>query len=117
MVNKNDLSFNNLPKDERLNILIDGGELFNPFEIPDGVVLWNPFTFIPITKEDGEFVRPIIPDGETIFRNPFSGKITTKVLFKDDKPVKAWTVNGDNEWEVIIPKDDGTYDVSCLKAI
>jgi len=114
-IDKNDLSFNELPKSKRDEILFKEGNFYNPFEIPDGIILWNPFTFVPVTKRDGEMVRPIINDGEQIFRNPFSSKITSKCLFINNKVVKAWEVTKDNEWAVIEPKEDGTYDVGCLK--
>jgi len=114
-IDKNDLSFNELPKTKRNEILEKEGHFYDPFNIPDGTILWNPFTFVPVTKRDGEVVTPIIPDGEQIFRNPFTSKITSKCLFINNKVVRAWEVTKDNEWAVIEPKSDGSYDVSCLK--
>jgi hypothetical protein len=114
-INKNDLSFNKLPEKKRREILLKEGNFYNPFEIPDGTVLWNAFTFVPITKRDGEVVTPIISDGEQIFRNPLNSKIISKCLFINNKVVSAWEVTKDNEWAVIEPKEDGTYDVGCFK--
>src|SRR5690606_37025254 len=112
-VDINNLSFNELPEEERTKILFEEGHFYNPFEIPDGKVLWNPYTFEPITMIDGETIRPDIKDGEQIFRNPLNSKIIRKVEFKDNKPFKAWKVTEDNRWELIEPNEDGTYDVNC----
>ena len=114
-INKNELSFNELPQDLRTEILFKEGDFYNPFEIPDGTILWNPYTLKPITKVGGEVVIPDVEDGDKIFRNPFNSKIIGKALFKDNKVVNAWEVTKDNRWAILEPMEDGTYDVSCRK--
>jgi len=111
----NDLSFNELPQSKRTEILMEGGHFYNPFDIPDGTILWNTLTFTPITKVDGEMVTPIIPDGEQVFRSPFNSKIISKALFINNKIIMAWEVTKNNKWAEIEPKEDGSYDVACFK--
>jgi len=73
--------------------------LMNPFEIPEGTALMNPFTF--------ETVNGIMEDGEHYVKNPFKAyEITRKVLFEGGKAVRAWEVNDKNELEEIFKPDD-----------
>ena len=90
-VDISDLSFNKLPQEERINAMMEQGGFYNPFDLPDDIVMVNAVTH---EVRGGE-----IADGtEHIIRNPFNSKIIGKALYMDNKPVKIWTVDENNEW-------------------
>ena len=99
-----DLSFNLLSDEERQEMLYKEGKTYNPFDIPAGVKLINPFTYEVLEAVDGntkETKKVPMDDGITVFRNPFTSKIDKKVEFKDGKLLKEWEVDDMNEWKEI----------------
>lgn len=98
MTNIYDLEFNNLPKEDRIKTLIDSGEFMNPFKIPEGAPMIDPYTYKVVS---GIIPDGIIPDGIKIIYNAFTGKITSKILFEDNKAIKAWEVTSQNTWKQV----------------
>lgn len=86
----NDLSFNNLSEDIRLESL--KATMGNPFDLPDNPSMMNPFTY----EVKGNWV-----DGEHVIHNPFTLKIQSKVLIDNNKVIKAWTVNENNQYNEV----------------
>ena len=77
----------------------------NPFDAKvKKMTMMNPFTF--------ETVNGTMDDGEHVVRNPFNCNIIRKVMFEGGKPIKAWLVNDKNEYEELLPYEDGTWDVN-----
>ncbi len=95
LVDANDLSFNNLTRDQRLQYLWDNDGMYNPFEMPDDVILFHPWSGQAIHK-DGTPAKM----GNTIkmMMNPFSCRINMKIEYKNDKPYKRWELDENNEW-------------------
>lgn len=95
-----DLSFNLLPKKVRVEAMRP--HLIDPFNIPEGTPLMNPFTY--------EVVNGVMKDGVHTIRNPFKEyEIRGKVLFESGKAVKAWKVNDNNELEETFKQDNTKY--------
>ena len=95
-----DLSFNTLPWDLKIYYQWDNGYFHNPFDLPDGIILYNPFTGAGLRHNKGGEPTPANDiNGEKIQRNPFNGNICGKFLYKDGKALKRWIVNDNNEWE------------------
>lgn len=100
LVDINDLSFNKLSKDLRIYYSWDNGKFYNPFNIPDGAILYNLFTGEGLRHNKNGPPTPATDiNGEKIQMNPWSGKICGKFLYENGKPIKRWIVNDDNEWE------------------
>lgn len=100
LINPDDLSFNKLPHDLKIYYQWDNGYFYNPFEIPDGTVLYNPFRGEPLRHNEGGKPTPATDiNGEKIMRNPFNGNICAKFLFENGIALKRWIVNDNNEWE------------------
>ena len=83
------IAFNDLSEEERLERSFKEGKVFNPFKVPDGQPLVNPFNF--------SVVNGILEDGEHVFSNPFNCDVYRKALYKDGWAIKAWEVK-DGEW-------------------
>jgi hypothetical protein len=100
LIDADDLSFNKLPEKVRLQYLADNGYFYNPFDLPDGVILYNPFTGDASKHVEGDkpIHNPEDLNGVKIMRNPFNSLITNKIEYKDGLPIKKWDVNEDNEW-------------------
>ena len=94
-IDPNDLSFNLLDKQTRINFLWDTGKFNNPFKLPKDIILFNPFTGIPI-RPDGKPVNL----GNTVhyMHNVFNCKLFAKIEYQEGKPIKLWHVNDQNEW-------------------
>jgi hypothetical protein len=92
-----DLSFNLLDKQTRLNLLYYTGKFYNPFKIPKETILFNPFSG-DLRRADGS---PAVAGTTTHYmHNPFTCKIHGKVDYVDDKPIRFWLVNDQNEWVI-----------------
>lgn len=101
LIDCEDLSFNNLPQEDRILYLWDNKKLFNPFKIPPDAILLNPFTGEG-GRYDGE---PHDFENTTHYgMNPFNCKLFSKIEYKDGKAHKFWKVNSNNEWEEEIKK-------------
>jgi len=93
-----DLSFNLLPEEERLVLMKP--HMYDPFDLPDKVIMHNPFTGKAIQyNKDSEPRHPHDINGYKILRNPLTSKILGKILYKDGSPLKVWGVNDTNAWE------------------
>jgi hypothetical protein len=102
MIDSQDLSFNELPDETRLQYLWYTNKLYNPFKIPVGAKLGNPFTgeILEVINAETKETKPVIfEDGEEFASmNPFNMNLSTKFVYKDNKPVKRFTVDENNEW-------------------
>jgi len=100
-VDFNSLSFNDLPEDLRLHYMWDNGKLRDPFNLPDEMVLYNPFTGEAFrhNRKTGTKEIPTDLNGEVMMHNPFNTRISGKILYENGIPIKRWIVNEDNEWE------------------
>lgn len=100
MVHPDELSFNLLPHDLKIYYQWDNGMFYNPFNIPDGAILYNPFKGEPLKHNKDGKPTPADISGEKVMRNPFTGNITGKFLFDKGKAIKRWIVNDKNEYEL-----------------
>ncbi len=100
LIDADDLSFNELPEKVRLQYLADNGHFHNPFDLPDGVILCNPFTGAASKHVKGGYPthNPTDLNGIKIMRNPINCLITSKIEYKEGIPIKKWDVSEDNEW-------------------
>jgi hypothetical protein len=102
-----DLKFNLLPKDVRLKALKP--TFYNPFEVSkeelDKLPMLNPFSMQLLGNWD---------DGEHIAHEIMSLKIYRKLIVKDGNVVKVWKVNDNNQYELVEPRTDGTWDVDLF---
>jgi len=96
-VDPNDLSFNKLPRDLKIYFQWDNGMMINPFDIPDGTILFSPFSGEAMRHNKDGKPTPADINGDKIMRNPFNGNITGKFLYENGKPIKKWVVK-DGEW-------------------
>jgi hypothetical protein len=106
-INIKDLKFNLQPKDVRLKALKP--TFHNPFEVSkkefDKIPKLNPFSMELLGNWK---------DGEHIVHDVMNLKIYRKLIVKDGKVVKVWKVNGDNQYELVEPYTDGTWDVDLF---
>lgn len=101
-IDPDNLSFNLLPEDVAREYLMENGHFHNPFDLPDGVFLINPFTGIAMRYNadtpKSPTTNPPELNGERIIRNPFNSKIISKLLYENGIVIKKWGVSDDNEW-------------------
>jgi len=101
-IDPDDLSFNLLPNDVANDYLMENGHFHNPFDLPDGIIMINPFTGVAVrhnkdTPKEPTYNPPEL-NGNRIIRNPFTSKITGKILYENGIAIKKWGVSDDNEW-------------------
>ena len=99
LVEPNDLSFNKLPKDLKIYYLWDNGFFYNPFDLPNGLILYSPSGKALQYNKGGEPTPATDVNGEIISHNPFNGNVCLKFLYDDGKLIRRWIVNDNNEWE------------------
>ena len=99
-IDPNDLSFNELPEDIAINYLMEHGHFHDPFNLPDGVIMINPYTGKAMRHNKGGEPTHNPPElnGERILRNPFTSKSTGKILYENGVAIKKWGVSEDNKW-------------------
>ena len=101
-INPNDLSFNLLPEDVAINYLKENGHFHNPFDLPDGVILINPFTGVAMRHNADTPKEPTTNppelNGDKLLYNPFNSKIIGKILYEKGYAIKKWGVDKNNEW-------------------
>ena len=101
-INPDDLSFNLLPEDVARDYLMENGHFHNPFDLPDGIILINPYSGKAMRHNADTPKKPTNNppelNGERILRNPFNSKIIGKILYENGIAIKKWDVSEDNEW-------------------
>lgn len=102
-IDPDDLSFNLLPEDVARDYLMENGYFHNPFDLPDGVIMINPFSGEAMRHNADTPKEPTTNppelNGNRVLRNPFNSKITGKILYENGIAIKKWNVNDENEWE------------------
>jgi len=90
---------NELSEEKKMKLLMDNGDLYNPFDLPPDVPMANPFSWELIGKWES---------GEHILFHIMGGHIWKKAFVFNNEVVKAYNYNSSSDTWKEIPKPWGS---------